>query len=438
MTDRLLPFDAALERLKRLHPKSIDLSLGRMQRLCDALGNPELKLPPVIHVGGTNGKGSTVAFIRAIAEAAKLKVHVYTSPHLVRFSERIRLAGTLIDDDRLAEIIDRVEAANAGEPITFFEVTTAAALLAFSEAEADLCVIEVGLGGRLDATNVVPRPAVTVVGPVDLDHREYLGETIEAVAAEKAGIFKAGAPAVLGRQRANAAAILEARAERAGAPVVSMSRDFDAYPERGGMVFQGDDRLFDLPAPALAGAHQVDNAGLAIAALLAWRDPRINAKAIARGVSAAAWPGRLQRLTAGPLAAKAREAGADLLLDGGHNAHAAAALATAISEMSARDGRPPVLITGLLQTKDALAFFRAFSWLKTPVFTVPIQSEAATPPKTLAGSARMVGLSAEPCESLEQALDRALDAVVAPRVVICGSLYLAGEVLARDEATWPR
>ncbi len=438
MSDRLLPYDAALERLKGLHPKKIDLSLGRMQRLCAALGNPERRLPPIVHVAGTNGKGSTVAFIRAIAEASKLRVHVYSSPHLVRFAERIRLAGELIADDRLADVLDRVEAANDGEPITFFEVTTAAAFLAFSEVEADLCVLEVGLGGTLDATNVIDTPAVTAIAPVDLDHREYLGETIEQVAAEKGGIFKPNVPAILGRQRANARAILEARAERAGAPLQIMGQEFDAWGERGGMVFQSEDRLYDLPAPSLFGPHQVENAGLAIAAALALRDPRITAKSIAKGVKSAVWPGRLERLTKGPLADRAREGGADLLLDGGHNAHAAKALAAALAELSARDERPPVLIAGQLTTKDSLAFFRAFAWLKTPVFTVPVHSEAGTPPRALADSARMVGLQAVACESIEEALDRALDAVVAPRIVICGSLYLVGEALSRSEETWPR
>ncbi|NEX92984.1 folylpolyglutamate synthase/dihydrofolate synthase family protein, partial [Caulobacter sp. 17J65-9] len=334
MTDRLLPHDAALERLKALHPKKIDLSLGRMQRLCSALGDPERKLPPVVHVAGTNGKGSTVAFIRAIAEAAGLKVHVYTSPHLVRFAERIRVAGRLIGDDELAGVLDRVEQANAGEPITFFEVTTAAAFVAFADTPADLCILEVGLGGKLDATNVIGAPAVSVIAPVDLDHREFLGGTIEEVAAEKAGILKRGGAAVIGRQSEAAFAVIEAQAERIGAPLTVLGRDFDAYPERGGLVFQGADRLLDLPTPSLPGAHQIDNAGAAVAAAVLLNHPRIDEAAIARGLTAAVWPARFQKLTAGPLAERAQAAGAELYLDGGHNPHAARAVADALAALT--------------------------------------------------------------------------------------------------------
>ena len=437
MSDRLLPFDAALERLKALHPKSIDLSLDRMRRLCAALGHPERRLPPVIHVAGTNGKGSTVAFVRAIAEAAGLSVHAYTSPHLVRFAERIRLNGRLISDEHLAGVMDRVEAANAGEPITFFEVTTAAGLLAFAETPADLLVLEVGLGGVLDATNVIERPAVAAIAPVDLDHREFLGSTIEAVAGEKAGILKAGAPGVIGRQNGNAMAVIAARAERLGVRLSVMGQDFDAFPERDGMVFQGEDRLYDLPAPILPGAHQADNAGLAIAACLALGDPRIDAEAIAEGLRTAVWPGRLQRLITGALGQKAKAADAELILDGGHNPHAARALAGALADMDARDPRPLVLISGMLQTKDALAFFEALRRLKPEILTVPFESDAAVPPKALAQSARMVGLEAEAAAGLEAALDRALRAYERPRVVICGSLYLIGEALALSRETWP-
>jgi dihydrofolate synthase/folylpolyglutamate synthase len=440
MTDRLLPVDAALERLKALHPKKIDLSLGRMRRLCAALDHPERRLPPVIHVAGTNGKGSTVAFLRAIAEAAGLKVHVYTSPHLVRFAERIRVAGRLIDDDQLTVALDRVEAANAGAPITFFEVTTAAAFVAFSETPADLCILEVGLGGKLDATNVVENPAVTVITPIDYDHREFLGSTIEQVAAEKAGILKPGAPGVIGRQRPNALAVIESRADKVRAPLVVLGTDFDAYPERDGMVFQGLDRLYDLPAPALAGAWQTENAGLAIVAATALGDPRIDAEAVARGLKSATWPGRFQRLTEGPLGERAKAAGADLILDGGHNPHAAQALAGTLDALGRRDGRPLVLIAGMLANKDSLGFFTAFRALQPAVFTVPVESEAATEPRTLAQTARMIGLTADACDGLEAALERALAQAGErpPRVLICGSLYLVGEALARTPETWPR
>jgi dihydrofolate synthase/folylpolyglutamate synthase len=435
MTDRLLPHDAALERLKALHPRKIDLSLGRMRRVLDALGNPEATLPPVIHVAGTNGKGSTTAFLRAMAEAAGLRVHVYTSPHLVRFAERIRLAGRLISDHQLAAALDEVETANAGGPITFFEVTTAAAFAAFRAVPADLCLLEVGLGGLYDATNVVPAPAVSVIAPVDIDHREFLGDTIAAIAAEKAGILRPGGRGVVARQSEAAFAVIEATAERLGAKLSVMGRDFDAYAERGAMVFQGEDRLYDLPAPALYGEHQIANAGLAVAALEALGDPRIDAQALARGIAGATWPARLQRLTTGPFGAAAEAAGAELRLDGGHNPHAASALARALEDLG-RDGRPLVLIAGLLANKDAPAFFTALRDLAAPVLTVGFAADAAADPQALTQAARAAGLDARACSSVDAALAEALRTPRA-RVVICGSLYLAGEVLARDAATWP-
>lgn len=360
MTDHLRAHDAALARLQALHPKLIDLSLDRMRRLCSALGDPQDSLPPVIHVAGTNGKGSTVAYLRAMAEAAGLKVHVFTSPHLVRFAERIRLAGTLITDDQLADVLARVETANGGLPITFFEITTAAALVAFAEAPADLCLIEVGLGGVLDATNVVT-PAVSVIAPVDIDHREFLGDTIAQIAVEKAGIIKPGAPAVSARQRPEAEDVIDTAAALAGVDLTLMGRDFDAWNERGRLLVQMQDRLLDLPGPSLPGEHQFANAGLAVAALLALNDPRIDEAAMATGIAGAVWPARFQRVTAGPLAARAKAAGADLWLDGGHNPHAGQAVARALGDLAARDGRSVALIAGLLANKDATGFFTPFA-----------------------------------------------------------------------------
>ena len=344
MTEHLRALDAALERLKALHPQLIDLSLDRMRRLCAALGDPQDRLPPVIHVAGTNGKGSTVAYLRAMAEAAGLKVHVFTSPHLVRFVERIRLAGTLIADDRLADVLDRVERANAGQPITFFEITTAAAFLAFAEVPADLCIVEVGLGGVLDATNVIARPAVSVIAPIDIDHREFLGDTIAKIAVEKAGIIKPDASVVSARQHGDAEDVLETAAALAGVELTLMGRDVDAWNERGRLLVQTPDRLLDLPAPSLAGEHQFANAGLAVAALLALGDPRIDEAAMGRGIAGAVWPARFQHLTAGPLAERAKAAGADLWLDGGHNPHAGRAVSRALADLAARDGRPVAMI----------------------------------------------------------------------------------------------
>lgn len=441
MTDRLLPHDAALERLKALHPKLIDLSLERMARLCAALGHPERRLPPVIHVAGTNGKGSTVAFLRAMAEAAGLKVHVYTSPHLVRFAERIRVAGTLITDEALGEVLDRVEAANAGEPITFFEVTTAAAFLAFSETPADLCLLEVGLGGVLDATNVAEGVAVSAIAPVDIDHREFLGDTIEQIAAEKAGILRPGVPAAIGRQSEAAFAVIEGRAEAVGAPLVALGRDFDAWAEHGGVTFNtvagGMERLIELPQPALPGAHQIDNAALAVAAMLSFNDPRIDAAALAKGVAEARWPARMQRLTKGRYAEAVLAAGGELWLDGGHNPHAARALAEVLAGMGRRDPRPLVLIVGLLANKDAEGWFAAVADIAPRVLTVPVASGAGAAPETLAAAADQMGLAAKAMINVDQAVEAALKGAERPRVVICGSLYLAGEVLAADSETWP-
>ncbi len=438
MSEHLRPHDAALERLKALHPKLIDLSLGRMRRLCAALGDPQRRLPPVIHVAGTNGKGSTVAMLRAIAEAAGLKVHVFTSPHLVRFAERIRLAGTLITDAHLAAVLERIEAVNAGQPITFFEITTAAAFQAFSEVEADLCLLEVGLGGSLDATNVLERPAVSVIAPVDHDHREFLGDTIAGIAGEKAGIIKRGAPVVIGRQGPEAFEVIEARAQALGAPLLALGTDFDAWLERGRLCIQLDERLLDLPAPALAGAHQVDNAALAAVAALQLREARIDDAAIGRGIASAVWPARMQRLTAGPLAAMAKARGADLWLDGGHNPHAARALARTIGDLAARDGRPVALVCGLLANKDADGFFSAFAGLAPAVHTVGFDAPAAADPADLARIARAHGLRASVHTDVTAGLAAALAGQTVPHVVIAGSLYLAGEVLGLDEATWPR
>ncbi len=438
MSDDLRPHDAALERLKSLHPQLIDLSLDRTLRLLHALGRPQDRLPPVIHVAGTNGKGSTVAFLRAIAEAAGMKVHVLTSPHLVRFAERIRVAGTLIEELALAEILERVEAKNAGQPITFFEITTVAALLAFAETPADLCLIEVGLGGRFDATNVIEHPAVAVITPVDYDHQDFLGSEISRIAWEKAGIIKAGRPVVVAHQTAEAALVIEAEAEKLGAPIIAAGRDFDAFSQAGGLVFQDGARLIDLPPPNLFGAHQFDNAGVAVAAALALGDPRIDGAALSEGISRAVWPARMQRLTAGPLADMARARGADLWLDGGHNPHAARALADTAMGLRARDGRPLVLIVGLLKRKDARGVFRAFAGLAARIIVTGFQADAAAPPADLLQAAQHEGLKVESADGVKAAVNLALNGKrPPPHMLICGSLYLAGEVLGMSEETWP-
>ena len=422
--------DPISERLRARHPQRIDLSLERMRILCAALGDPQHRLPPVVHVAGTNGKGSTVAFIRAIAEAAGLRVHTYTSPHLVRFNERIRLAGQLIGDAPLNAILDRIEA--VGTEATVFESTTAAAFVAMSETPADLAIIEVGLGGLLDATNVVERPLLSVIAPVDLDHAEFLGTDLHGIAVEKAGILKAGARGLIARQSEVAMVAIEAAARAVHAPLTVMGVDFDAWADRGGLSFQDQERFLDLPAPALSGPHQVDNAGLAVAVALELDLPET---AIAEGLRAVRWPARMQRLTAGPYGEAARAADAELWLDGGHNPHAGAALAAALAERQARAPRPLALIVGMLANKDAGGFFEALGQSGAAVFTVPFDGAAAEP-EALAAVARGHGLGATPCASVDEALARALR-LGAGRVTICGSLYLAGEVLAASRETWP-
>ena len=423
--------DPVSARLLARHPQKIDLSLDRMRTLCAVLGQPQMQLPPVIHVAGTNGKGSTIAFIRAMAEAAGLKVHTYTSPHLVRFNERIRLAGELISDDRLSAILDRIEAVR-GVETTVFESTTAAAFVAMAEVPADLAIIEVGLGGALDATNVIERPLLSVIAPVDYDHAEFLGTAIEGIAGEKAGILKAGARGIVARQTEAAMAVIEARAASVLTPLTLMGTDFDAWAERGGMAFQDQERFLDLPAPGLRGPHQIANAGLAVAVALELDLPEA---AIAAGIAGASWPARMQRLSAGPYGEMARAAEAELWLDGGHNPHAGRALAEALAERQAKAPRPLALVVGMLANKDHAGFFEALKGPEAHVFTVGFDGAAADP-AALAAVARGHGLGAQSSSSVEAALSRALR-LGAGRVVICGSLYLAGEVLGASPETWP-
>lgn len=438
MYDPIRASDEAILRLRAHHPSLIDLTTGRVERLLAALGHPEQRLPPVIHVAGTNGKGSTVAYLRAIAEAAGLKTHVITSPHLVRFAERIRVAGELITDERLAELIDKVETANAGEPISFFEITTVLAIQAFAETPADLCIVEVGLGGRFDATNIFDAPAVSVITPVDYDHLEMLGPELGKIAWEKAGIIKHGRPAVVARQMPEGEDVILEEAEKLDAPVTLMGRDFDAWEERGRLLVQMPDQLYDLPAPSLFGGYQFANAGLAVAAALALGDPRIDEAALAKGVSGAVWPARFQRLTDGPMARLAAERGADLWLDGGHNPHAGRALAEAAGRLTARDPRPLVLIAAMFARKDSLGFFQPFAELNPQVLATTFDSPNAAPADEIAQAARAAGLEAETVADVEEGLRRALAGTgPAPHVLICGGLHFAGEVLAMSPETWP-
>jgi len=422
--------DAILTRFAPLHPKRIDLSLGRIERLLGDLGAPQSRLPPVVHVAGTNGKGSTIAFMRAALEAAGKRVHVYTSPHLIRFNERIRLAGDLVDDERMFAAFDRCEATNAGQSISVFEITTAAALLLFSETPADYLLLEVGLGGRFDATNVIDRPAAAVITPVSMDHPEFLGETVEKIAFEKAGILKKGAPAIIAEQDARALGVIEREALRIGAPRIVGGRDFTMHEENGRLVFQDEIGLLDLPLPRLPGRHQHINAAAALAALRAI-EPDLSARVLERGLANADWPARLQRLRSGRLVDLA-PARAELWLDGGHNEEGGRALAQAMADFEEQSPRPLVLICGTLNTKDTAGFLRHFNGLAQETLAVPISGEhAGRPAEEVAAFAQSVGLNAAACQSVEAALRflAARDWAAPPRILIAGSLYLAGLVL---------
>jgi len=430
--------DAILTRLLSLHPKKIDLVLDRIQRLLGALGHPEKRLPPVIHVAGTNGKGSTCAFSRAMLEAQGLKVHVYISPHLVEFRERIRLAGALIGEDELSATLEECERVNAGEPITFFEITTAAAFLAFSRHRADALVLEVGLGGKYDATNVIARPRMTIITPVGLDHAEFLGEQIEGIAAEKAGIVKPGVPLIVGAQDDTPRDVILRRADALSAPAYVFGQDFFAHQEHGRMVYQDTDGLLDLPLPKLIGRHQIENAAAAIAGLRRAGPDWSRDTGIERGLRSVDWPARLQRLTRGPLVEAAPE-GAELWLDGGHNPHGAAAVATAIADLEERGERALYLIAGMLRTKDAFGFFAQYRGLARHVATVSIPGEAMSfGAGQLYDRARAAGLDAAPAEDVEDAMlqiaawARAHPKEPPPRILICGSLYLAGTILSEN------
>lgn len=416
-------------RFLALHPKSIDLSLERMRVLLDKLGNPHRRLPKVIHVAGTNGKGSTTAFCRAMLEAAGQRVHVYTSPHLVRFNERIRLAGELVSDAVLMEALERCERVNAGDAITFFEITTVAAMLLFAEHPADWLVLEVGLGGRLDTTNVIERADLTIITPVSMDHEKFLGDTLDKIAGEKAGIIKPMTPCVVSRQEPIALSVIERVAARAKAPLSVSGEHWTSSEERGRLVFQDDDGLLDLPSPRLPGRHQFENAGAAIAAMRVLGERVVPQAAIAAGLQTVEWPARLQRLGVGPLLAHL-PADAELWLDGGHNPGAGHVIASAMADFQDRVPKPLVLVSCMMATKDATGFFRPFAGLARKVFTLAIPDEqAGVPADELAGVARRAGLDAEPRESLAEALAAAGTAAPGPRVLICGSLYLAGVVL---------
>jgi len=433
--------DSIVARLTELHPKRIDLSLDRMWRILEALGHPEHRLPPVIHVAGTNGKGSTIAFMRAILEGAGLRVHVYTSPHLVRFNERFRLGvegeGRLASDQELGSVLAKCESVNAGAPITVFEITTAAGLLLFARNAADALLLEVGMGGRLDATNVVDRPLATVITPVSLDHTEHLGDTVGKIAAEKAGILKRGVPAIVAAQPREALGVIERCAARVTAPIRIAGEDWTATEERGRLVYQDDAGLLDLPAPKLYGRHQFENAGVAIAALRAVREFKLPPAAFETGIAKADWPARMQRLTQGRLVLLAPP-GSELWLDGGHNTDGGRAVANALADLEERVSRPLVLVVGMLSTKDCESFLKNFAGLARRIVAVPVpHQEKSFPAAVIAEAARAVGIPAQSSDDLTNALAviGRFELEAAPRILITGSLYLAGAVLNANGST---
>ncbi|MFV2033543.1 MAG: folylpolyglutamate synthase/dihydrofolate synthase family protein [Halocynthiibacter sp.] len=408
-----------------LHPKIIDLTLDRVWRLLASLGHPERDLQPVVHIAGTNGKGSTLAMIRAGLEGAHQRVHAYTSPHLTRFHERITLAGSLISENALGAVLDECDAANEGADITYFEITTVAALLAFARTPADYTLLEVGLGGRLDATNVVEKPALTVITPVSVDHQQYLGDTLTEIAGEKAGILKKGVPCIVGPQPTEALEVIEARADRLGAPLLAHGQHWHVFQERGRLIYQDERGLLDLPLPALPGAHQIGNAGVALAALRALGFGEAAAEA---AMVSPEWPARLQRLKRGPLVAAAGRC--ELWLDGGHNPAAGAALAEFLHSLPPRRTH---LICGMLNTKDIAGYLVPLAGVADGLTAVSIQGEPNTlPAADTAHAAHNLGIKSNQANDVAAAVKDIAARAPASRILICGSLYLAGNVLREN------
>ncbi|CAN5877677.1 folylpolyglutamate synthase/dihydrofolate synthase family protein [soil metagenome] len=426
--------DDILNRLMRLHPKLIDLELSRIERLLADVGAPHLKLPPVVHVAGTNGKGSLVAYLRAMAEAAGYRVHVYTSPHLVHFNERIRVSGELIGDDLLEDVLTEAEQANREQPITFFEITTVSAFLAFARVPADLTLLEVGMGGRNDTTNVV-QPVLSAITPIGYDHTGFLGDTLQKIAAEKAGILKRTVPAVIGRQREASAGVIAARAAELAVPLFRMGREWQLMPTATGFRYDSDLLGLDLPAPALVGAHQLDNAATAVACIERLRAANfsIDDGSIRKGLRSVEWPARLQKLSRGPLVEALPPAG-ELWLDGGHNEDCGLALAAQAAEWAHEPAALPLyLIFGMLTTKDASGFLRPLARHARSARAVPIEGHAAYTPQEASARAADVGLECQPAHDVGAALEDLLATQPAPmRILICGSLYIAGDVLIRN------
>ena len=437
--------DKLLAELKTLHPILIDLSLERIRVLLQKLGNPHHRLPPVIHIAGTNGKGSTSAYLKAMFEAAGKRAHVYTSPHLVHFHERISLAGrdgksAPIAESELVTLLERVAKTNAGGAVTFFEITTAAAFVAFSEVPADVLILEVGLGGDFDTTNVVDRPALCVITPIAMDHAEKLGGTLDKIAATKAGILKPDVPAVISRQDAIPLDVIRARARQLKSPLLVWGEDFEAFEQRGRMLFQSEAEVHDLPLPALLGRHQIVNAGTAVAAALQLKPLGLTDAAIEQGLTDVRWPARMQRLT-NAMWTRMLPAGSEVWLDGGHNPAGGQAVAQSFADLEDKSPKPLCLIVGMLGVKDAMGFLAPFKGLAARIMTVPIPGAHEKPhePEALAELARAGGFKATASMTVPEAITSLADSASTPvRVLICGSLYLAGHVLALEQGITPQ
>jgi dihydrofolate synthase/folylpolyglutamate synthase len=420
-----------VHRLGQHHPKTIDLSLDRIKRLLSALGNPEENLPPVIHIAGTNGKGSSLAFMRAIAEAAGLKVHAYTSPHLVHFNERIRIKGKIISDLNMLGLIDEVEALNGNAPITFFEITTAIALLAFSRSPADLTLLETGLGGRLDATNVVTRPAVTALTPISHDHAGFLGNDLGSIAREKAAIMKPRVTCLISKQRPVVLDVIRETANNVEAPLSIEGEDWWVTKNGDRLIVTSPEGELELPLPELVGPHQLQNAGLAIMALAALGKNKITANTIAKGMKSVEWPARMQKIIQGPLTTSLPNDW-ELWLDGGHNPAAGEALALTLRTFM---DRPTHLITGLLNTKEPVGFLKPLQkYTKTlNAVTIPSQ-DASFPAEKISEIASKIGFNARSAASVSDAITQIVTEETSPsRILICGSLYLAGIILKENK-----
>jgi dihydrofolate synthase/folylpolyglutamate synthase len=430
------PLDAVIARLSALHPNRIDLSLDRMHRVLAQLDHPERKVPPVIHIAGTNGKGSTVAYLRAMLEAAGLRVHAYTSPYLVRINECFRLGraggGVLVGDAELTAALEHCEQINAGAPLTFFEAKTAAAFYLFAQHPADVLLLEVGLGGRLDSTNVIDAPLASVIASIGMDHTEFLGNTLAAIASEKAAIIKRNVPVISTEQSSEVMTVIEQQAKRMRAPLFAAGEGWHVNVERGRLVYQDDRGLMDLAAPKLFGRHQFDNAGLAIATLRAIGSIKIPSAAFEAGIVNAEWPARMQRISSGTLIGFGPP-GSEIWLDGGHNVDGGRVVAAALGDLEERVSRPLVVIAGMMANKDAGGFLANFAGLTRHIIAVPIPDQsAAMPPERLADAARLLGMRVEISDGVEAAL-RTLAGLayeIPPRILITGSLYLAGHVLA--------